>query len=215
MDWRAHKEGALGVLGSKIRAWSLTSWFSMQSYCFLLSLTTEDEIFYLKLWCRFRLDPGHFVKWETEPKMLTDLPKSVQITLESRVNSMDISELKIINLSTPVDFSSLEGNPYLELPYWCPVLGETVLDKGPRIVPGLSCPLATTLISLPSHLRGNHDSELGFLPGKVKGRVFQHFSSPNCKNILTTSLFTLQKGQPSGNFKERASSVEENPTKIL
>lgn len=123
----------------------------MQSYCFLLSLTTEDEVFYLKLWCRFRLDPGHFVKWETEPKMLTDLPKSMQITLESRVNSMDVSELKIINLSTPVDFSSLEGNPYLELPYWCPVLGETVLDKGPYIVPGLSCLLATTLISLPSH----------------------------------------------------------------
>lgn len=81
--------------------------------------------------------------------MLTDLPKSMQITPESRVNSMDVSELKIINLSTPVDFSSLEGNAYLELPYL--VLGETVLDKGPYIVPGLSCLLATTLISLPSH----------------------------------------------------------------
>lgn len=29
--------------------------------------------------------------------MLTDLPKSIQITLESTVNAMDVSELKIIS----------------------------------------------------------------------------------------------------------------------
>ena len=83
--------------------------------------------------------------------MLTDLPKSVQITLESRVNAMNASEPKIISLSTPADFSPSEGNLYLELQYCHPVLGETVLDKGPCMVPGLSCLLATTLVCLPSH----------------------------------------------------------------
>lgn len=115
--------------------------------------------------------------------MLTDLPKSVQITLESRVNAMSASEPKIISLSTPADFSPSEGNLYLELQYCHPVLGKTVLDKGPCMVPRLSTRHHPCLPAFSPPL-GNHDSELGFLAGKVKGIEFSSISHHKTARIF-------------------------------
>lgn len=132
--------------------------------------------FYLKLWCRFRLDPGHCVKRETEPKDADWYPRSVQITLESRVNAMNASEPKIISLSTPVWF---------QLPFWGePLFRTSVLPPGLRGLCWIRDPAwylgclvyrhHPCLLAFSPPL-GNHDSELGFLTGKVKGIEFSAF----------------------------------------
>lgn len=79
----------------------------------------------------------------------------------------------------------------------------------PYKAPIWPCPLSTTP-GQPAFLPplSNLDSESHFVTGKVKSRVFQHFPSPNYKDILKASLFALQKEQLTQKTLGRALPLE-------